>query len=339
VTALVTGGAGYIGGKLAESLLARGETVKVFDLRVGAATHLAEMGADLRQGDILDREAVRTALKGCDRLYHTAALFEMWQADKRAYYRVNVDGTVNVLEMALEMDVRRVIHTSSAVTIGERRDQLGDEETVHRGYFLSDYERSKHLGEQVALEMCDRGLPLVCVNPTSVYGPDQTRHMTGALLRFLNGRLPAMVNTRLNFAYVDDVVEGHLLAMERGEVGQRYILGGENASLGRFLSLAAEIAGMARKPRAISPWLLSLTARVLGMISATTGRRPWVSPDEARTALHSFIFDNQKARGKLGIEFTPLREGLKRTVDWLREERLIGKHSHSSQLLAPGGKA
>jgi dihydroflavonol-4-reductase len=339
VTALVTGGAGYIGAKLAESLLARGEKVRVFDLRADAATHLARMGADLRQGDILHQEAVRAALEGCDRLYHTAALFEMWQPDKRAYYRVNVDGTANVLELALQMEVQRVVHTSSAVTIGERRHQVGDEEMVHRGHHLSDYERSKYLGEQVALRMFERGLPLVCVNPTSVYGAGQTRHMTGALIRFLNGRLPAVVNTKLNFVYIDDVVEGHLLAMEKGEVGQRYILGGENASLGRFLSLAAEIAGVSRKPRTVPGWLLSPTARVLGTVSAITGRRPWVSPDEARTALHSFIFDNQKARRELGIEFTSLRDGLQRTVDWLREERLIEKHNHASQLLGPGGKA
>jgi dihydroflavonol-4-reductase len=323
VTALVTGGAGYIGGKLAESLLARGEKVRVFDLRADAATHLAQMGADLRQGDILDRDAVRAALEGCDRLYHAAALFEMWQPDERAYYQVNVNGTANVLEIALEMEVQRVVHTSSAITIGEGQDQIGDEETVHRGYFLSDYERSKYMGEQVALKMFERGLPLVCVNPTSVYGPGQARHMTGALIRFLNGRLPAVVDTRLNFVYIDDVVQGHLLAMEREEAGQRYILGGDNVSLVRFFSMAAEIAGVPAQPRTIPSWLLSLSARVLWMISTITGRRPWVSPDEARTALHSFIFDNQKARRELGLEFTSLQEGLERTVSWLGEKRLI----------------
>jgi dihydroflavonol-4-reductase len=339
VTILVTGGAGYIGSKMADSLLARGEKVRVFDLRADAATHLAHTGAELREGDILDQEAARAALEGCDRLFHVAAVFEMWIPDKATYYQVNVDGTANILEIALEMGVERVVHTSSAVTIGERRDQIGDEETVHRRYFLSDYERSKYLGERVALKMSERGLPLICVNPTSVYGPGQTRHMTGALVRFLNGRLPAVVDTELNFVYIDDVVEGHLLAMERGEVGQRYILGGENVSLVRFLSLAAEIAGLPTKPRSVPAWSLSLTARFLGMVSAITGRRPWVSPDEARTALHSFVFDNRRARTELGLGFTPLREGLERTVRWLQEERLIGKGDYDSPLLGLGGKA
>ncbi len=323
MTILVTGGAGYVGGRLVGSLLARGERVRVLDLRADAAIHLAQRGAELRQGDILDRKAVKAALEGCDRLFHVAALFEMWQADKRAYYEINVDGTAVVLEAALEVGVQRVVHTSSAVTIGEGRDQVGDEETAHRGYFLSDYERSKYLGEQVALKVCERGLPVVCVNPTSVYGPGQTRHMTGALIRFLNGRLPGVVDSKLNFVYIDDVIEGHLLAMERGEAGQRYILGGENASLMRFLSLAAEIAGAARQPRRVPSWLLTPTARILGAVSAITGRRPWVSPDEARTALHSFIFDNQKARVELGLVFTPLEDGLERTVSWLQEERFI----------------
>lgn len=323
MTVLVTGGAGYVGGRLVGSLLARGERVRVLDLRADAATHLAQRGAELRPGDILDREAVRAALEGCERLFHVAALFEMWQPDKRTYYQVNVDGTANVLEIALEMGIRHVVHTSSAVTIGEGRDQVGDEETVHRGYFLSDYERSKYLGEQVALKMCERGLPVVCVNPTSVYGPGQTRHMTGALIRFLNGRLPGVVDSKLNFVCIDDVIEGHLLAMERGEAGQRYILGGENASLMRFFSLAAEIAGVARQPRRLPSWLLTPTARILGAVSAITGRRAWVSPHEAKTALHSFIFDNQKARVELGLAFTPLEEGLERTVGWLQEEGFI----------------
>ncbi len=323
MTLLVTGGAGYIGGKLVESLLARQEKVRLFDLRSESASHLARKGAELISGDILDREAVRTAFEGCDRLFHTAALFDMWQPDKRAYYEVNVEGTRNVLEAALEVGIERVVHTSSAATIGERQNELGHEETVHRGYFLSDYERSKYLGELVALEMTQQGLPLVCVNPTTVYGPGQLQHMTGALVRFLNGRLPAVVDARLNFVYIDDVVGGHLLAMEKGVIGQRYVLGGENASLGQFLSLASEIAGVEREPRTVPGWLLKLTAGLMGTISRLTGRRPSVSPDEARTALHSFIFDTRKARTELGTEDTPLREGLRKTVDWLLEEKLI----------------
>jgi nucleoside-diphosphate-sugar epimerase len=323
MTILVTGGAGYIGGKLVESLLAQGERVRVLDSRADAAEHLGRAGSELMSGDVLDREVVKAALDGCDRLFHVAALFEMWHPDKRAYHEINVDGTTNVLETALEMGLQRVVHTSSAVTIGEGRDQMGDEDTVHRGYFLSDYERSKYLAEQVALRMSQWGLSLVCVNPTSVYGPGQTDHMTGALIRFLNGRLPVVTDSRLNFVYIDDVVDGHLVAMERGRVGERYILGGGNASLVRFLSLAAEIAGVRCKPRQVPSWLLTTTARVLGASSAITGRRPWVSPDEARTALHSFVLDNRKAREELGLEFTPLEQGLERTVSWLRKERFL----------------
>jgi dihydroflavonol-4-reductase len=323
MTVLVTGGAGYIGSRLAERLLLDGDSVRILDQRTESAVHLAELGVEVRQGDVLDSAALRAALEGCDRLFHVAAIFEMWLPDPKAYYRVNVDGTVKVLEAALELGVRRVVHTSSAVTIGERQGQVGDEDTAHRKYFLSDYERSKYLGEQSALEMGERGLNIVCVNPTSVYGPGQTRHMTEALIHFLNGRLPAVVDSLLNFVYIDDVVQGHLLAMERGEVGQRYILGGENSSLVRFLELAAELAGVRRTLHTVPPWLLSLTARSLGRLSRLARRRPMVSPDEARTALHSFLFDSHKARTRLGVEFTPLREGLQRTVDWLREEGLI----------------
>ncbi|HUS70837.1 MAG TPA: SDR family oxidoreductase [Anaerolineae bacterium] len=323
MTVLVTGGAGFLGTRLVEALLARGEKVRIFDLRANDAAHLADMGAELIAGDILSTHELREALHGCERVFHVAALFRMWLPDRTGYRRVNVDGTRNVMEAALEVGVRRLVHTSSAVTIGEGQGQLGCEGTVHRGYFLSEYERSKCLAEQLAFEICDRGLPVVVVNPTSVYGPGQTAHMTGALARFLRGRLPAVVDTRLNFVYVDDVVDGHLSAMERGEVGRRYILGGENASLAEFLSLGAEIAGLYRRPRIVPAVLVRASARVLDVVSCVSRRRPWVSVDEARTASHSFIFDTSKAQQELGLEWTPLRAGLERTVNWLRQEGLV----------------
>lgn len=323
MTVLVTGGAGFVGTRLVEALLARGEKVRVFDLRANDATHLADLGAELVPGDILSSDELREALDGCERVFHVAALFRMWHPDKRRYCRVNADGTRNVMEAALEVGVRRLVHTSSAVTIGEGQGQPGHEGTVHRGYFLSEYERSKYLAEQVALETCDRGLPVVVVNPTSVYGPGQTTHLTGALARFLRGRLPTVVDTRLNFVYIDDVVDGHLSAMERGEVGRRYILGGENASLAEFLSLGGEIAGLYRRPQTVPAVLVTASARVLDVVSCVSRRRPWVSVDEARTASHSFIFDTSRARRELSLEWTPLRIGLERTVSWLRREGLI----------------
>jgi dihydroflavonol-4-reductase len=324
MTVLVTGGAGFLGTRLVEALLARGEKVRIFDLRANEATHLADLGAELIAGDILSTHELREALDGCERVFHVAALFRMWHPDKRRYCRVNVDGTRNVMEAAREAGVRRLVHTSSAVTIGEGQGQLGHEGTVHRGYFLSEYERSKYLAEQVAFEMCDRGLPVVVVNPTSVYGPGQTTNMTGAIIRFLRGRLPVVVNAQLNYVYVEDVVQGHLAAMDEGSVGERYILGGENASLAEFLSLAAETAGLYRRPRTVLAVLVRASARVLDVVSCVSRRRPWVSVDEARTASHSFIFDTSRARKELGLEWTPLRIGLERTVSWLRQEGLAG---------------
>jgi dihydroflavonol-4-reductase len=324
MTVLVTGGAGFVGTRLVEALLARGERIRVFDLKAANATRLAGLGAELITGDILSTHELREALDGCERVFHVAALFQMWQRDKRQYFRVNVDGTRNVMEAALEAGVRGMVYTSSAVTIGEGQSELGHEETVHRGYFLSEYERSKYLAEEVALHMCDHGLPVVVVNPTSIYGPGQNTHLTGALARFLRGRLPAVVDARLNLVYVDDVVHGHLSAMERGKVGQRYILGGENASLVEFLSLGAETAGHHRRPRKVPAVLVRAWARVLDVVSRVSHRPPWVSVDEARTASHSFIFDTSRARKELGLDWTSLREGLQSTVGWLRGEGLTG---------------
>jgi dihydroflavonol-4-reductase len=324
MTTLVTGGAGFIGGELARRLLARGEEVRVLDVKAHEARDLAGSGAELLEGDVLSPRAVREALEGCDRLFHVAALFRMWERDRRRYEKINVEGTRNVLDAALDAQVSRVVYTSSAVTIGEADGQLGTENTAHRGYFLSDYERSKYMAERLALDISGRGLPLVVVNPTSVYGPGQTTNLTGALARFLNGRLPVVVDARLNFVFLDDVVEGHLSAMERGRVGRRYVLGGENASLVEFLSLGAEIAGLSRRPRTLPGLLVRGSARLLETVSRVSRRRPWVSVDEARTASHSFIFDTSRARVELGLEWTPLRTGLERTVGWLRQEGLVG---------------
>jgi len=324
MTVLVTGGAGFIGARLVEALLARGEKVRVFDLKANDATHLADLGAELVPGDILSSDELRNALDGCERVFHLAALFRMWQPDKRQHLRVNVDGTRNVMQAAAEVGVQRLVHTSSAVTIGEGQGQLGHEGTVRRGYFLSEYEKSKYLGEQVALEMYDRGLPVVVVNPTSIYGPGQTTHLTGALARFLRGGLPVVVDARLNFVYINDVVDGHSSAMERGKVGRRYILGGENGSLTEFLSLAAEIGGLHKRPRTVPAALARASARVLDTVALVSRRPPWLSVDEARTASHSFIFDTSRARDELGLEWTPLRQGLEATVGWLREEGVIG---------------
>lgn len=210
MTILVTGGAGFIGGNLVEALLARGEQVRVYDLKADLARDLAEQGADLVQGDILDRNHVMAAMEDCDRVFHLAAILDLWQRDRSTYQTLNVEGTRVVLECALEMGVSRVVHTSSATTIGEARGVLGTEETVRRDYFLSEYERSKYLGELVAQELCQRGLPVVIVNPTSVFGPRQTVNVTGAIVRLLEGRLPIAVDSRLNYVYVGDVVEGEL---------------------------------------------------------------------------------------------------------------------------------
>lgn len=324
MTVLVTGGAGFIGRELTKRLLGQGEEVRVLDLKAHEARDLAVLGAELCEGDILSDRDVTEALEGCDRLFHVAALFQMWQRDRGRYETINVEGTRNVLEIALERQVSRVVYTSSAVTIGEADGQLGTENVAHRGYFLSDYEKSKYRAEVLALEMCGRGLPLVVVSPTSVYGPGQITHMTGALARFLRGGLPVVMDTRQNFAYIDDVVKGHLSAMERGEVGRRYILGGENGSLVGFLSLGAEIAGLSRRPHVLPGSLVKGAARALDVASRVSGRRPWVSMDEARTASHTFIFDTSRARVELGLDWTPLRTGLERTVSWLRQEGLVG---------------
>ncbi len=232
---------------------------------------------------------------------------------------MNVDGTKNVLAAALDAGVPKVVYTSTAETIGEAKGERKTETTRHRGYHLSDYARSKYLAEQEAMKFCQMGLPMVCVNPTAVYGPEDFKDQAAgrAILDFLNGKLLGQFGSCYNFVYIDDVVKGHILAMEKGKVGERYILAGDQDILNKdFISLVAEVSGIARIPRELPAWLVRVVAFALETTSALTKRPPMLSRDTVRLGLHGLRADNTKARTELGIAFTPLKEGLTKTIQW-----------------------
>lgn len=322
MTTLITGATGFIGGHLVKELVRRGEVVRVLVRKTSDTSKLQALGVEQAYGDISDKESVTAALKGCERLYQVAAVYEWWLPDRQRYYQVNVDGTKNVLAAALDAGVSRVVYTSTVETIGEAKGERKTETTLHRGYHLSDYSKSKYLAEQEAMKFCQMGLPIVCVNPSAVYGPGDFKDQAvgKAILDFLNGRLPGQFGSYINFVYIDDVVKGHILAMEKGKVGERYILAGDEDTLIKdFINLAAEVSGVTKIPKELPACLVRVMAFALETTSALTRKPPMLARDVVRFRLYGMRADNTKAKTELGMAFTPLREGLARTIQWYRD--------------------
>ncbi|MCR4392052.1 MAG: NAD-dependent epimerase/dehydratase family protein [Candidatus Acetothermia bacterium] len=321
--ALVTGGTGFIGANVVRVLLDRGYQVRALVRPNSDRRNLAGLPVELVEGDVRDIGSVRTAVAGCKLVFHAAALYSFWVRPRRLIYQINVDGTRNVLQAALEAAVERVVYTSSVAALGLRGDRRpADEETpVDPRTIASDYKRSKYLAEQVALAFArERGLPVVIVNPSFPVGPyDVKPTPTGQVVRdSLRRRMPAYMDTGMNVVAVEDVAVGHVLAAERGRVGERYILGGENLTMRELLQLLAEITGLPA-PRVRLPYhpVLALSYLNAG-ICALTGGVPRMTPDTIRMSRHHMFFDPGKAVRELGFPQTPAREALRQAVDWFR---------------------
>jgi dihydroflavonol-4-reductase len=228
-----------------------------------------------------------------------------------------------VVSAAADAGVRLVVHTSSAATIGEPQGTVATEATPHRGSFLSAYERSKFEAERVAFATAaERGLALVSVNPSSVQGPGRTRGTAKILIDALNGRLGAVVDSRMSLVDVGDCAEGHLLAEERGAPGERYILSGVTLTVGEAVALLGRITGTAPRPRRLPGPVAMAAATGVELLARARGRRPPVCREMVRTLLHGHAYDGSRATRELGLVYTPLEESLRRTVDWYVSEGL-----------------
>lgn len=316
---LVTGATGLLGPLLVRALVERGDAVRVF---ARTTSNTAKLGVDVEivRGDITDYASVSQATAGCTRVFHLAAVYESWVPNPRSYFDVNVGGAVNVLKAALDHHVEKLVHVSSAATIGERKGGTGTEGTEHRGYFLTKYERSKWEAEQFVLEYVNKGVPATIVNPSSIYGPGDLTGNGLTLKQLLNGRMTASTDSTAAYLFIDDFIRGVLAADERGRVGERYILSGSNVKRTDFLRIAAEIAGIVPAITPSPAWIIQTFAKVQAIREKLTGKRPAISLDAAAIALHGFRYDSSKAMRELGIEFTTLEDGLDATIEWLYQE-------------------
>ena len=316
---LVTGGSGFLGSHLVRALAARGDELRLLLRRGSNVDHLSGLEFERASGDVLDRASVRAAMEGVGRAFHLAGRTSMRPRDRDRVFELNVRGTRIVLEEALAAEVGRVVHTSSVAAIGPaNRGGTADEDQPFRAGGLGiAYVNSKHESEVEALRLAARGLAVVIVNPSFVLGPDDPNGTSmGLVRRFLLGRIPAYVDGALNIVDVRDVAQGHLLADEKGESGERYILAGRNFTLDRLFADFARISGRDQVPVKLPGGPTALVVEAM----TRAGLPMPVSPDELRSATQWWTYRNVKARRKLGFEPRPHEETLEDAVRWQMSE-------------------
>jgi len=320
---LVTGGTGFIGANVVRALLRRHIDVRALVRDGSDLRNLTGLEVELAYGDLRDRHSLDAALKGCETLYHVAAMYSLWTPNRQEIYESNVAGTVNILEAALASGVDKIVYTSSVSTIGLPGDgSPGTEETALRpDELVADYKRSKYLAEQEVMNYARRGLPVVIVNPSFPVGPwDIKPTPSGQLLvNFLRGHIPAYVATGLNVVDVEDVAMGHLLAAERGRIGERYILGHQNLTLAEIFQALEEVSGV-KAPRARIPYSVAYLAACMSeAVSRTiTHKPPFVTLAGVRLSRKRMFFDPSKAVRELGLPQTSIKDALDKAVRWFR---------------------
>jgi dihydroflavonol-4-reductase len=320
----VTGGTGVIGSALVRRLLERGDEVVGLARSDAAAATLQSAGVQVVRGEGYDVDALAKGMEGCAYAYNVAGVNALCVEDPRPMERMNVDGAAAAVRAAARAGITRLVHTSSAATIGEPPGTVGTEQTVHRGWYLSTYERTKTEGERAALATArEVGQDLVLVNPSSVQGPGRAGGTGRFLLAFLDGRLKVFVPTVVSLVDIDDCVTGHLLACERGAAGERYLLNGMTLPIERALALAAEVAGVEARPRLLPRQLATIAAALVERGFRLAGRRPPVCREMVRTLLHGHRYDGARAERELGLRYTEPRETLRKTVAWARAQGLI----------------
>lgn len=326
MTALVMGATGFVGCHVARQLAAHGEKMRLLVRASSRRDNIEALDSRLVEvvcGDLTDAASLRDALHGCDTLYHVAADYRLWSKDPQELYRANVDGTRSLLQAAGDAGVTKIVYTSTVGALGIPHDGTpGTESTpVSEADMIGHYKRSKYLAEQEALRFAEQGLPIVIVNPSTPVGENDIKPTpTGQIiLDFLNRRLPAFIDTGLNLVDVRDVAAGIILAGEKGQVGERYILGNRDMSLREMLGTLATITGMPA-PRIQMPYAVAwLAVGIENVIAERILHRAPAHPFEGvRMARHKMYFSAEKAVRELGMPQSPVEDALQRAVDWFR---------------------
>jgi dihydroflavonol-4-reductase len=323
---LVTGGTGFIGSNLTHRLLEEGYCVKVFRRR--ESNLLALNGIDVEHciGDVRNKDSLRKAMRGCDTVFHTAATVSFWRKKRNLIYEVNVLGTRNVAEAALETGVERLVYTSSVAAFGYRRDGKPTDEATefNWGPLNIPYKNSKYEAEREILKAVAKGLSAVMVNPSVVVGARDLNLHGGQLIRDVKRGLAALyLDSRINVVYVGDIVFGHIQAAKKGRVGERYILSGENLKTKEAFERTANVVGGLR-PRVRVPFTFAkVAARVCDLVSAATNLKPLITPELISAAQYENSYTAEKAIRELDYHITPFEVAVQEAYEWYLENGMI----------------
>ena len=319
----ITGGTGFIGQKLAKNLADEGNEVVALIRSKNKAQDLIHDNISLIEGDLFSIDALNAGMEGCDEVYHLAAFASVWAKDD-TFEKVNINGTLNILDAAKARGVKKTLVTSTAGVIGPAIDGPVNEDTPRKVDFFTPYESSKYESELKIKEYVQKGQDVVIVNPTRVYGPgplNVSNSVTKLVKQYIEGKWKFMPGNGMstgNYVYVEDVINGHKLAMQTGRAGERYLLGGEDATYHELFDTIADIGGQKHKLYKMPLGVMLTFGKVQLFMAENFGRQPMITPGWVRKYLYEWRVSSEKAQKELGYQVTPLKQGIQETVNWLK---------------------
>lgn len=322
----VTGITGYIGEKLALTLAEEGHRIHAL-VRTPSKVRVHHPNIKVFVGELSDKESIVRAAENCEVMFHLAAFARVWDRHPEKYFEENVQGTRNILDIALRTNVRKFVFTSTAGVIGPSGDQPADEETIRKVDFFNEYESSKALAETAVQDFVRKGLHAVIVSPPRVYGPGRMTQSNAVSLlvkKYISGKwrlMPGDGNTTGSYAYIDDIVRGHILAMEKGRAGEKYILGGVNVTYKELFDTIQKISKTNYKLFRLPFFMVQMFANSQLLMASLFHIQPLVTPKWSRKYMYNWSLSSEKARVELGYRITPLKEGLTKTIDWLKSTK------------------
>lgn len=323
----ITGATGYVGNNLARRLADEGHVIHALCRNAGNKV-LQHEHIKIFEGDITDVASMQSAMDGCEQVYHLAAYARVWAKDPTTFYRLNVLGAKNVFDVAKEKGIGKIVFTSTAGTLGPSGKKPVKEDDERIGEPFTEYEATKTQAENLAKEYCNKyGMHIVMVNPPRIYGPGiitESNAVTRLVKLYMAGKwkiMPGDGKRTGSYVYIDDVVNGHILAMQKGRSGKRYSLGGVNASYIEFFDLLAQLTGKKVSLIKLPVWALMFAGNMIELYTKLTGRPPLLTPPWIRKYYFDWSIDSSKAQYELGYSFIPLKDGLQRTIDWLNNNQ------------------
>ncbi|MEO8117655.1 MAG: SDR family oxidoreductase [Bacteroidota bacterium] len=324
----VTGGTGYLGNKLVAELSASGNEVNAICHNPSKNKFLQYPGVNIFEGDTRDPASMKKAMQGCTQVYHLAGYARVWSKDPANYYTINVGGTKNILDTAIECGIDKVVYTSTAGVLGPSRENPVKETDKRIGKILNEYEDSKTQAENLCIEYAQKkGLNVTIVNPPRVYGPglsSESNGLSNMIKQYLENNwriIPGDGEGIGSYVYIDDIIRGHILAMEKGRPGERYILSGENATYNEFFKTLAKVSGIKKNLIKLPLPIMLFAGQLMLFKTKLTGKPPLLTPKWIKKYTDNWALDCEKAKNELGYSYISLEEGFKKTLEWIKENK------------------